>query len=63
MQGEAEAHRVGSCGTCQSHLPRGTSSNSSSIRVSMQFFDPVFEAAFGGFLVFKMGHAWCPWKA
>jgi hypothetical protein len=59
MQGEAAASKVGLRGTC---LPRGTSNNSSSIRVSMKFFDPIFEAALGGLLVFKIDHAWYRWK-
>ena len=43
-------------------LPCGTSNNSS-ICMPVQFFDPVFEADFGGLLVLKMGHAGYRWKA
>ena len=59
MQGETAASKVRLRGTC---LPRGTSSNSSSIPVSIQFFDPIFEAALRGLLVFKTDHAWYRWK-
>jgi hypothetical protein len=48
--------------TWRSYLPRGPSSESS-IFAPVQFFYLIFGAAFGGFLMLKMGHAAYRWKA
>jgi hypothetical protein len=63
MHGHAACRSTMLRDTWRSYLPRGTSSNSSSIRMHVQLFTWFFEAAFGDLLVPKMDHVWYSWKA
>ena len=49
--------------TWRSYPPRGPPGESSSIFAPIQFFDLIFEAAFGELMMLKMGHAAYRWKA